>query len=344
MSVLNRAKVADGWSWLKKLSLIKLINMVKVRASYLLSGLVNHPIHWGMPLSLAVEPTTSCNLRCPECPSGLRQFSRPTGMMDLKPYQAWITELGPYLTFLNFYFQGEPFLNRRLIEMIQWANQQKIYTATSTNAHYLDEDTARKVVESGLDRLIISVDGTDQQTYEQYRIGGKLEKVIAGTEKVLKWKKALNSQKPFVIFQFLVVGPNEHQIEEVKALGESLGVDEVVLKSAQIYDYEQGSDLIPKKERYSRYVRRNGKYELKHKMANHCWRLWHSPVVTWDGSLIPCCFDKDATYSFGQWSEALPLAEIWKGQKARQFKKGVLKNRQQIDICRNCTEGARVWF
>ena len=142
--------------------------------------------------------------------------------------------------------------------------QRRSYTVTSTNAHYLTDEVAKKTVESGLDRLIISIDGTTQDTYEQYRIGGKLDKVIEGSENVIKWKEELKSSTPHVMFQYLVVKPNEHQLEDAEALAKDLGVDEVAFKTAQIYDYEYGSELIPTIEKYARYKQNaNGKWEIK---------------------------------------------------------------------------------
>lgn len=114
----------------------------------------------------------------------------------------------------------------------------------------------KKTVESGLDRLIISIDGTTQDVYENYRVGGQLSKVIEGTKNIVKWKKELQSKTPHIIFQFLVVKPNEHQVEDVKKLGKELGVDEVRFKTAQVYDYENGNDLIPENMKYSRYKKK----------------------------------------------------------------------------------------
>ncbi len=342
--IMTKLYFRDEFLWMKKLTIRKLFNAALVKVSYYLSGFTGRVIHWGKPLSLAIEPTTSCNLRCPECPSGLRSFSRPTGMLGLEKYQQWLEETHAQLLYLIFYFQGEPFLNPQLLPMIRQASDKGIYTATSTNAHYLDDTNARGIVEAGLDRLIISIDGTSQDTYEQYRIGGRLDKVITGTKRVLHWRKQLKKAHPYVMLQFLVVRPNEHQIEEAKALAKSLGVDRIVFKSAQIYDYQNDQSLIPKQEKYSRYKKgASGKYELKHQMRNHCWRLWHAPVITWDGRLLACCFDKDADYAFGKVAEE-GLVANWKNKKADAFKQQVLKDRQQISICKNCTEGAKVWL
>lgn len=131
-------------------------------------------------------------------------------MLEDPVYQKVIDELAPRLSYLIFYFQGEPYLNPKFLEQVEYASAKNIYTATSTNAHYLNDQVAQRTVESGLDRLIISIDGTTQETFEQYRVVGKLEKVIEGTKNIVKWKKELKSKTPHVIFQYLVVKPNEH--------------------------------------------------------------------------------------------------------------------------------------
>lgn len=292
---------------------------------------------------MAIEPTTACNLRCPECPSGLRSFTRPTGKLDTALFEKIMRDVSEHLIYLTFYFQGEPYLNPQFLDMVRIATRHKIYTTTSTNAHFLDDYNAKKTVESGLDRLIISIDGASQETYESYRKEGDLTKVLEGTENILKWRKALNSNHPKVMWQFLVVKPNEHEIPRIKQLAKAYGVDKVAFKTAQIYDFEQGSDLIPTIEKYSRYKSNgDGTYRIKNKLENKCWKMWQSCVVTWDGQVIPCCFDKDATHSMGNVSEHT-FEDIWHSKPYNHFRKSLLTSRSEIEICKNCTEGLTVW-
>jgi radical SAM protein with 4Fe4S-binding SPASM domain len=338
-----KAHLRDGWNFAKKGSFRRLGNAFWLVVSYLYSRWTRQPWHRGLPLSISFEPTTSCNLRCPECPSGLRSFTRPTGMLGEDLFQQTLDELAPTLWYLLFYFQGEPYLHKHFLDMVAYASSKHIYTATSTNGHYLTDEMARKTVESGLDRLIISIDGTTQATYEQYRIGGQLDKVLEGTRQVVKWKKELKSATPHIMFQFLVVKPNQHQINEVRVLAKSLGVDEVVLKTAQIYDYEQGSSLIPSLDKYSRYRQLpDGSWQIKNRLLNQCWKMWHSCVITWDGKVVPCCFDKDAHHVLGKVSET-SFRSLWHGSDYRQFRHQLLRSRSEIDMCKNCTEGTRVW-
>ena len=336
-------RISDGLQFLSLLTFRRAWNAIKVVMSFYFSQLTGKAVQWGVPISVTFEPTTSCNLRCPECPSGKREFTRPTGMLQNDFFKSTIDELYKEISYLIFYFQGEPFLNPKFLDMVKYASAKNIYTATSTNAHYLTDAVAKQTVESGLSRLIISIDGTTQETYEQYRIGGDLKKVIEGAENIVKWKKELRSKTPHIIFQFLVVKPNEHQIKDVEVLAKKIGVDEVRFKTAQMYDYVNGNKLIPTIEKYSRYKKQtDGTYTIKNEMLNHCWRLWHSTVITWDGLVVPCCFDKDAQHQLGN-LKTESFKKMWQGNKYQNFRSAVLRSRSEIDICKNCTEGTKVW-
>jgi len=341
MTVIN---INDTLNLISKLTPLRLWNGIKVLTSFYLSRFLHKPVQWGYPVSISFEPTTSCNLRCPECPSGLRSFTRPTGMLKKDFFRQTIDEIHMELLYLIFYFQGEPYLNTGFLEMVKYATDKGIYTATSTNAHYLTDEAARKTVESGLDRLIISIDGTTQDVYTQYRVGGNLQKVIEGAKNIVKWKKELKSKTPFVFFQFLVVKPNEHQVEEIKKLAKDIGVDEVRFKTAQIYDYENDpNNLIPTINKFSRYNKNeDGSYTPKNKLKNRCWKLWHANVITWDGLVVPCCFDKDAMHRLGNLKNE-SFKTIWHNSNYKQFRSELMLGRKNIDICSNCSEGVSVW-
>lgn len=333
----------DHINLLTKLSFTRIANMMKVKRSFYASKKATIPIVKGYPISLTIEPTTACNLGCPECPSGLKQFTRPEGNIKQDFYQTIIDQVHKKTFYLNFYFQGEPFINPGFLEMVKYASTKKMYTATSTNAHFLNDKNAKKTVESGLARLTISIDGTTQETYESYRKNGSLDKVLEGTKNIIRWKQQLKSKTPYLIFQFLVVQPNQHQIEEAKQLAKELGVNEIRFKTAQVYDFKHGNSLIPTIDKYSRYKKQaDGTYRLKNKLLNECWRMWSSCVITWDGKVVPCCFDKDAKHQLGNIQET-SLESIWKSKPYDAFRKALLTNRQNIDICQNCTEGTKVW-
>ncbi len=341
---MQRIKWQDSLRFLRKLSWKKIWNAALVVGSYYLSRWTGTPRQWGLPFTINFEPTTACNLRCPECPSGLRQFTRPTGNLKADFFRSNIDQLADHLLYLIFYFQGEPYINPAFLDMVQHANEKGVYTITSTNGHFLNSANAEQTVRSGLDRLIVSIDGTTQETYEQYRKEGNLEVVLQGVRNVVNWKRKLKSSTPHIVLQFLIVRPNEHQVPEIKKMAEGLGVDALSFKTAQVYDYEHGNPLIPANLNLSRYRRlADGRYEPKASLHNHCWKLWHGAVITWDGLVVPCCFDKDATHQLGDLKEK-SLPEIWQSEAYQEFREQLFQGRDQIDICTNCTEGCKVWL
>lgn len=332
------SQAADAFNLLGKLNFRRLNNLVQIYGSYYYSRYSGKIVHRGNPFTYSVEPTTSCNLRCPECPSGLRIFTRPTGSISLELYRDIIDQTWKDLFYLILYFQGEPYLHPLFFKMVEYARQKKIYTATSTNAHFLTDNLARKTVECGLDRIIVSLDGTSQETYEKYRVGGSFEKVIDGVNQLVKWKKELKSKTPFIILQFIVFRTNEHQVDQVKELAKKLGVDKLELKSAQVYGYEEGNPFIPENEKFSRYKKTDGnRFKINNPLNNHCLRMWRGCVITWDGLVVPCCFDKDAEHRLGDLKKQ-SFDEVWKGETYEVFRRKLFTARKEIDICRNCTE------
>jgi radical SAM protein with 4Fe4S-binding SPASM domain len=326
---------------LKKNKLSKITNLAQLFISFWLSRLVGRPIHWGLPFSLSVEPVNYCNLRCPQCPTGLHQITRAKGYMSVELFKALIGHQHKTLSYLILYLQGEPFLHPRFTDFARIANEKGIFSAVSTNGHFLNVEVARKTVLSGLDRLIVSVDGASQAVYQQYRVGGKLETVLDGMRNIISWKKKLGLKHPLLEMQFIVFGTNESEIDAMKKLKHEIKADVLTMKTAQIYDYENGSPLFTSIEKLSRYKKNDdGTFSIKNKLANHCWRMWSGAVVTEDGNVLPCCFDKDAKHVMGNIKEQT-LTEIWNGEKYKTFRTKISESRSKIEMCKNCTEGTR---
>ena len=326
-------------SYLQSFTFRRFVNTLKIYSSFWLSRLLSKSIHWGQPISISIEPTTSCNLSCPECPSGLKKFSRPTGKITREDFQLILEQMSKTLQYITFYFQGEPLLHSQFAEFVSLAKRHKIVVGTSTNAHFLDKQRAHDIISSGLDRLIISLDGTDAESYVKYRRGGDFNLVIENIKTMVEARKQRNVKHPFLELQFLVLKHNEHQIEEIKSLSKELGMDKVVLKSAQVYEFEEGNDFIPEMDKFARYEKReDGKYQIKNKLPNHCFRMWSGCVLTWDAQVVPCCFDKDADFKFGNIKNQ-DFAKIWHNADYDKFRQQILTDRSKIDICRNCSEG-----
>lgn len=309
-------------------------NLLIAACSYIKSSASGNPDIYGLPVSVSAELTNTCNLQCPQCSSGSGLMERSRGFMETNLFIKVIKELGPYLYNLNLYFQGEPMLHPLFSTFLY--SCKDIHTVVSTNGHYLSEENADMIVRSGLNRLIISIDGLDQKTYSTYRVGGNLSKVLEGLKNVSRAKVRLKSSMEIEI-QFLVNCFNEAQIPAVKKLAETVKA-KLSLKSMQIINSREILTWIPSVKRFSRYETDNGRFRIKSAFNNRCARLWFNPVITWDGKVVPCCFDKDAEYVMGDLNND-SFRDIWDGPKYRIFRKSILTGRHMIDMCRNCTSG-----
>ena len=296
-----------------------------------------------MPMSLSIEPTTSCNLRCPECPSGLRSFTRNTGHTDVHNASAWIHDMAEYLVYCNLYFQGEPLLHPQLEGLIDACHGHGIYASTSTNAHHLTAKRAQSLVEAGLNRLIVSIDGATQESYASYRIGGCLDRVLEGTGHILEASRSAR-RGTHVVWQFLVVKPNEHEIPKIQRLAREMGVHELVIKTAQLDTPRDGHPLLASHREHRRYDRDkvSGKWVLRNPLNDECWRMWQGAVATWDGNVVPCCFDKDASHVMGNLNKE-SMKSIWHTPAYEDFRRQVTSNRRGIAMCTNCSEGSHVY-
>lgn len=320
-----------------KVSINKIINLLKNRVSYAISNVSKSGKVSGMPISLSIEPAAICQLHCPECALGSDQLIRSNKLIDFELYKRIIDEVESSLLYLLLYFQGEPFLSPTIFDMITYAETKNIYTATSTNGQSIDQTVASKIVKSGLKKIIISLDGITQETYETYRVGGKLNKTLQAVEYINAEKKAQNRCFPLIELQMIVFRHNQHEIEGFKKLAKKMNVQKITIKTAQIYNYAEKSELIPTIKKYSRYKIINDNWQLKKKLHNRCLRMWQSAVVTTDGELLPCCFDKNANFSYGNLNKS-SVKDLWNSDKALEFRKQVLSNRQNITMCQNCSE------
>jgi radical SAM protein with 4Fe4S-binding SPASM domain len=314
--------------------LVKPVNFLLAGFSFLKSSASKRVSVHGMPAAIGIELTNNCNLHCPECASGSGTMNREHGFMNIELFYRVITELRPYLYNINLFFQGEPLLHPDFSSFI--ISSGTIRTVISTNGHFLSGENSEKIVRSGLSKLIISLDGLDQDTYSKYRIGGRIETVMDGIRNISNARQKHNSSLKIEI-QMLVNKLNEYQIPLMKKLAAVNNVS-LKLKSMQIISKDSFEKWLPVNGKLSRYHFRNGKYELKSTLPDRCARLWLNPVVTWDGKVLPCCFDKNADHIMGDLNLE-SFSEIWTGSKYRLFRRVLLSDRSTIEICRNCTSG-----
>ena len=331
----------------------RLWNVGKVLLSMAASRVTGRPVVWGRPFVMMVEPSNFCNLKCPLCPSGNGQMTRERGNMGLAEFKRLVDDVGDHLVLLMLWNQGEPFINKDLLAMIRYARDRRIVVMTSTNGHFVrTREQARQVVDSGLSEMVVSLDGVDQQTYEAYRVGGELQKVIDGTRLVAEAKRERGSRTPLINMQFIVFRHNEEDIAEAERLAARLEADQFLIKTAQVYSADEAATFLPEDDLFRRYEEKDGKgLQVKGQPAKGCKVLWYSSMVNWNGDVAPCCFDKDVDFGMGDAFNghvsnptASTLGQIWKGRAYMDFRGRILEDRSSVDMCRNCSEGYRGMF
>ena len=328
-----------GYRFYKTFTFRKGWNALLLSLQYGVSILLRKPTLSAKPISLSIEPTNVCNLHCPECLTGSGKLSRKRGKILQNDFDQIINQVHKELCYLLLYFQGEPFLHPQFVDFIRYAKAKGIFTASSSNGHFLSEKNAKDIVQSKLDFLIVSLDGVTQESYRKYRKGGDLNQVVSGINTLVNVKKELKTNYPLIELQFIVFQHNEREIKRFKELGKELGVDRVSIKSAQIYQPEQSSEILPPENSfYSRYKKNEaGEFYLVKKKRKYCWRQWSGAVITWEGDMTPCCFDKEAKHAYGNLKEHC-LYELWRNRQAEQFREVFFQRLNLPEICKDCPE------
>jgi len=273
------------------------------------------------------------------------KIEREQNSLSLNQFQEIIEQQGDRIWYLLLFNQGEPFLNPNLIEFIKIAKQKRIYVITSTNGHFFsDKVSVQKLVTSGLDALIISLDGADQVSYSKYRKGGNFEQVVDGIKNLVQVKKELHVRTPKVLIQCLVMKHNEHQLDELQKLADDLKVDRLLFKTLQIESWDAGASFLPENPGWRRYHFNKEGTRLKSSFKKYCFRLWYSTVILSDGRVVPCCFDKHGEFCFGNISQSNKMEQIWKSDVYNRFRNRILQKPGSIPICQNCTENQKVYL
>jgi len=296
-----------------------------------------------MPTFLSVEPSSVCQLSCPQCPCGQRAVypMNREKWLSLATFQKILSDCQGWVHTIQFYFQGEPLLNPQLPQMIHLAHLQHIYTTCSTNAQALTPLLAMQLLEAGLDRIIVSIDGLSEESYQAYRVGGTLNQALKGLI-YLREAKDKTGASVHIELQCLRLKSNEHEWHMLQQCYHQMGADSLTLKSAQFYDYKEGNPLMPTENRYCRYKRlSDGIYTPKNRLKSvrnqPCARLLSGCVVTTNGDVLPCCFDKEIHHVMGN-IHTSSLRQIWQGKTFQTFREHVYLNRMDYAICHNCTE------
>jgi radical SAM protein with 4Fe4S-binding SPASM domain len=294
----------------------------------------------GWPVSVAIEPSNVCNLHCPLCATGSNSLTRPKGCMSLEEFKRIIDGLPSSVNELYLWGQGEPFTAPDFLSMVSYASRHGLKTIVSTNGHFLD--TPDEIINSGLDILIVSLDGADSDTYTSYRVGGDFNRVIKGIKDIAEAVKKAGAG-PVIELQYLITSQNAGGSDAFRALARKTGAHHVVFKTLQASSMENGKLYLPDDTGLTRYRNETGgrlETDRWWFLKNRCFRLYHSLQIDWQGNVLPCCFDKDSTYIMGNIFRD-SLVHIWNSPNYRSFRSTLNRHGRVFPMCKDCTEGLK---
>lgn len=319
------------------------------RSANLLAGLlqaVTMPDRaFARPMKLIIEPANRCNLSCPLCPTGRRRSGRGQDMLDMETFRLAVNPLAPYLFEAYLYNWGEPLTNPRLFEMIAHCAGENIRTVLSTNLTLFEPAMLDSLSSSGLDELIVSLDGTSEESYSRYRRGGSFQAVLHNLGSIARAKTERGRQNPWLVWQFIVFQHNQQEMQRAAEMAGEVGVDELrfvspysPMEEMPYTAAEQKArdlrDYLPDDQRFDQFRHGSARRPIK---PLRCTYLWNQVAVRTDGGVAPCCGAYFQADDFGSLHRD-DILKIWNGPRYRQARRAFRSEGSALSgtICDSC--------
>lgn len=299
---------------------------------------------WGYPRRVLIEPTNTCNLKCPLCPTGAGQLSRKIGNMEFDQFKMIVDELNGRTREIEIAGYGEPTINKDIYRMLSYASKKFRRVIMYSNCLLIDtQEKVEYLVKSGIHQLTVSIDGLTQEVYEQYRVKGNLTLALDNLKKIIDEKKRQSTQLPVIEWQVVVTKFNENQIDGMKKLSEQLGVDKFYIKTANInllsgaqgkksISRSIGTAFLPRSTAWRRFGNIDGKI-----IMNGCHMLYGNSFIMWNGDVTTCCHDPAGINLMGNIFEIGSFGAIWNNSKYRELRRAVNTDiTKAIPLCHIC--------
>lgn len=288
------------------------------------------------PVYLAIEPTNACNAKCPVCETGKNEMARTKGMLDIDVYRDFISKVAPTTNTVMLYFMGETFLHKNVYEMIRLTRDQDIYVETCTNGDFVDP---KGVIYSDINKISFQIGGMTEETHQRYRVGTSLAKSQAKLIELIEERRKHPDSNVQIEVGFIVMRHNEHEVEAFLKWAEEIGVDIANIVDPCVRNMLEAFAYLPQNRKYWYYDDKafdDGVLKPKVLPDNECAWLWNSMQINWNGDAVPCCRDPNGKHILGNVFED-GVMKVFNGKKARDFRKKVLTDQGNIDICKLCS-------
>ncbi len=298
------------------------------------------------PYLLIIDPCNFCNLRCPLCPTGLNDLGRDQSMMSLEHFKHYFDPHAPYLFEAYLHNWGESLINKNVFAMIEHAQSKNVGTNLSSNLVIATSEDLDNLIDSGLEYLVVSLDGASEETYIKYRIRGDFQRVVDNMAELIRRRNARGKTTPVVEWQYIVMKTNEHEIPQAEAMAKELGVDLIrFIPVGMPFEFRNRKEVAD--EWYPDSVKgrvESDGTEQQYGQAGKpgpCFYLYRSMVVNADGGVSPCCVVYKKNRDFAQLDDApLDIPAIWNNEKFQSarslFSPEVVAGKRRPTVCDTC--------
>lgn len=286
--------------------------------------------------AITFEVASGCNLRCSFCPVGNGKI-KPK-LMDLKTHNKIIDMLPSSIKEIRYSYRGEPFTNKDICKMLKYSHSKGFKTLISTNGMLIDK-YIDELVECGLDRIFVAIDGATQETQEQYRVGSNIEKIKNNLKKLTEMRKKSKGKFPTeIVIQNVVSSKNEHEIKDMQNLTKEVVADKIKFKTIAI---SFGADYEKSKKEQEEYLPKNKNYWRTGNNNLICPFIWET-IILYNGDISICCSDYLGKYLIGNILDENSFEKVVYSKKYDDIRKKIIM--KKLPICKNCPITGDYWI
>tara|TARA_Y100000310_G_C20683873_1_gene817731 strand:- start:1480 stop:2517 length:1038 start_codon:yes stop_codon:yes gene_type:complete len=276
-----------------------------------------------------IETTNFCPMRCIMCPRTTK-MTRPLGHMDFELFKRIINQAKKYTHYVQLHHFGDPLMHPEQEKFIDYCEDNGVVTRMSINPLLLTEERAKKLLKSKLAELYISLDGGDNESYKAIRgNAADYDKAIVNIKRFAELKTEMGKSKPYVLIGMVLMKSTSANVEDFEKMWDIPGIDKRIIKKFSSFGGNEEIANLGTKE---------GKEVLFNEKKYPCYKPWKNFTITWDGKVVPCCYDYDKLYVIGDVNEE-SLEQIWNGQRMQDLRRQhVSGDFGENTLCKECLE------
>lgn len=301
------------------------------------------PLVTDLPSYITIEPTSECNLKCIMCSRQHVSPLRDSHTMSLEDFRGFVAQF-PRLTDLTFAGYGEPFVNPHLVSMIRYGKEKGLSVRVITNGKLLPRINPRTIIESGLDRIDISIHAAEPETFRHIRgeDDGHLEEVRESVHTLAR-ERLKDGGGPVIVINIVAMKPNLKEIPRVIDWAIHVGADEVSIARLTVFGRGARAVSLEKSHmkelvRYKREGEKKGMTIIFCDRGDCCYDLWNHIIIKADGNVIPCV-GLDSDFSLGN-LHTISAGELWNSPAYQGLRRGYLSG--ILKECRRCAQGEAI--